>query len=93
MQNFASSSQDRAKHYAVLGNGNFYLVILQILSFIPIYVLWALPFSYRALDAGLRSIGARTLYEAARVMGASTFTIIVRVIVPNMIGAIIAAMS
>lgn len=28
---------------AVLGDGNFYLVILQILSFIPIYVLWALP--------------------------------------------------
>jgi putative spermidine/putrescine transport system permease protein len=60
-------------------------------SLVPFYVLWALPFSYRALDAGLRSIGARTLYEAARVMGASTFTIIVRVIIPNMIGAIIAA--
>jgi ABC-2 type transport system permease protein len=27
----------------VLGDKNFYLVILQILSFIPIYVLWALP--------------------------------------------------
>lgn len=60
-------------------------------SLVPFYVLWALPFSYRALDAGLRAIGARTLYEAARVMGASTFTIIVRVLVPNMIGAIIAA--
>ena len=60
-------------------------------SLVPFYVLWALPFSYRALDAGLRSIGARTLYEAARVMGASTFTIIVRVIVPNMVGSIIAA--
>ncbi|MFM9135816.1 MAG: ABC transporter permease [bacterium] len=60
-------------------------------SLVPFYVLWAMPFSYRALDAGLRAIGARTLYEAARVMGASTFTIIVRVLVPNMIGAIIAA--
>ena len=60
-------------------------------SLVPFYVLWALPFSYRALDAGLRAIGARTLYEAARVMGASTFTIIVRVLVPNMVGAIIAA--
>jgi putative spermidine/putrescine transport system permease protein len=60
-------------------------------SLVPFYVLWALPFSYRALDAGLRSISARTLYEAARVMGASTFTIIFRVIVPNMVGAIIAA--
>ena len=27
----------------VLGDKNFYLVFLQILSFIPIYVLWALP--------------------------------------------------
>ncbi len=27
----------------VLGDKNFYLVILQILSFIPVYVLWALP--------------------------------------------------
>jgi ABC-2 type transport system permease protein len=27
----------------VLGDKNFYLVMLQILSFIPVYVLWALP--------------------------------------------------
>jgi len=27
----------------VLGDKNFYLVILQIVSFIPVYVLWALP--------------------------------------------------
>lgn len=27
----------------VLGDKNFYLVILQILSFIPVYALWALP--------------------------------------------------
>jgi ABC-2 type transport system permease protein len=27
----------------VLGDKNFYLVIVQILSFIPVYVLWALP--------------------------------------------------
>lgn len=27
----------------VLGDRNFYLVIVQILSFIPVYVLWALP--------------------------------------------------
>lgn len=60
-------------------------------SLVPFYALWALPFTYRALDAGLRSIGARTLYEAARVMGASTFGVITRVLVPNMTGAIVAA--
>ncbi len=28
---------------AVLGNSDFYLVFIQLLSYIPIYVLWALP--------------------------------------------------
>ena len=60
-------------------------------SLVPFYILWALPFSYRALDAGLRSIGARTLYEASRVIGASTFTTILRVILPNIVGSLIAA--
>lgn len=59
-------------------------------SLVPFYALWAMPFTYRALDAGLRAINARTLYEAARSMGASLGTVIFRVIVPN-IGAAIAA--
>jgi putative spermidine/putrescine transport system permease protein len=61
-------------------------------SLVPFYALWAMPFTYRALDAGLQAINARTLYEAARTMGASLTTIIVRVIIPN-IGAAIAAAS
>jgi putative spermidine/putrescine transport system permease protein len=61
-------------------------------SLVPFYALWAMPFTYRALDAGLQAISARTLYEAARTMGASLTTIIVRVIIPNM-GAAIAAAS
>ena len=61
-------------------------------SLVPFYALWAMPFTYRALDAGLQAIGARTLYEAARTMGASLITIIIRVIIPN-IGAAIAAAS
>ncbi|MFZ4486746.1 MAG: ABC transporter permease subunit [Candidatus Nanopelagicales bacterium] len=61
-------------------------------SLVPFYALWAMPFTYRALDAGLQAINARTLYEAARTMGASLPTIIVRVIIPN-IGAAIAAAS
>ena len=40
-------------------------------SLVPFYALWAMPFTYRALDAGLRAISARTLYEAARSMGIS----------------------
>ncbi len=60
-------------------------------SLVPFYALWAMPFTYRALDAGLRAINARTLYEAARSMGASLGTVIFRVIVPNIAAAIVAA--
>lgn len=61
------------------------------LSLVPFYALWAMPFTYRALDAGLQAIGARTLYEAARSMGASLGTIVFRVLLPNMRAAIVAA--
>lgn len=61
------------------------------LSLVPFYALWAMPFTYRALDAGLQAINARTLYEAARSMGAPIWTIIGRVLVPNLGAAIVAA--
>jgi putative spermidine/putrescine transport system permease protein len=44
-----------------------------------------------SLDAGLRAIGARTLYEAARSMGASLPVIVLRVLLPNMTASIVAA--
>jgi putative spermidine/putrescine transport system permease protein len=49
-----------------------------------IYVILALPYAYRALAAGLSAIDVTTLSEAARSLGASWFTVIVRVIAPNM---------
>jgi putative spermidine/putrescine transport system permease protein len=49
-----------------------------------IYVILALPYAYRALAAGLGGIDVKTLSEAARSLGASWFTVIVRVIAPNM---------
>jgi len=61
------------------------------MSLVPFYALWAMPFTYRALDAGLQAINARTLYEAARSMGASLTTVIFTVLLPNMRAAIIAA--
>lgn len=61
------------------------------LSLVPFYALWAMPFTYRVLDAGLQAINARTLYEAARGMGASFPTIILKVILPNMRASMIAA--
>lgn len=48
-----------------------------------LYVVLVLPYSYRAIDASLSSIDARTLAEAARSLGASWFTVVVKVIVPN----------
>jgi len=35
------------------------------------YVVLAVPFSYRALDAGVRSIDVKTLVDASRSLGAS----------------------
>jgi putative spermidine/putrescine transport system permease protein len=54
-----------------------------------IYVVFALPFMYRALDAGLRAIDLRTLTEAAESLGASLPRTLFRVIIPNLRAAII----
>jgi putative spermidine/putrescine transport system permease protein len=48
-----------------------------------VYVVLVLPFAYRAIDASLSSLDATTLAEAARSLGASWFTVITRVILPN----------
>jgi putative spermidine/putrescine transport system permease protein len=48
------------------------------------YVILALPFAYRALDAGLRMLALRTLVDAARGLGASWPTVLIRVIMPNL---------
>ncbi|MBP2702898.1 ABC transporter permease subunit [Microbispora sp. RL4-1S] len=48
------------------------------------YVVLALPFVYRSLDAGLGAIDVRTLSEAARNLGASWPHVVFRVIIPNL---------
>jgi putative spermidine/putrescine transport system permease protein len=47
-----------------------------------VYVVLALPFVYRALDAGVRGADLRTLSEAARNLGASWPRVLVSVVVP-----------
>ena len=47
------------------------------------YVILALPFSYRALDAAFATIDARTLYDASRSLGASFSAAIRKVLIPN----------
>ena len=80
----------------VVGLGPIYNKIqhysLSALMLFWIYVILALPYAYRALAAGLSAIDATTLSEAARSLGASWFTVIVRVIVPNMRQAILNAL-
>jgi putative spermidine/putrescine transport system permease protein len=56
------------------------------------YVILALPYAYRALSAGLNSIDVKTLSEAARSLGAGWFTVMFRVIAPNMWQAILNAL-
>ena len=48
------------------------------------YVILAVPFAYRALDAGLRAIDLKTLTEASSNLGAGWLTTMWRVILPNL---------
>jgi putative spermidine/putrescine transport system permease protein len=80
----------------VVGLGPIYNRIqhynLSALMLFWIYVVLALPYAYRALAAGLGAIDVTTLSEAARSLGASWFTVMVRVIAPNMRQAILNAL-
>jgi putative spermidine/putrescine transport system permease protein len=55
------------------------------------YTVLALPYAYRALDAGLSALDVRTLAEAARGLGASWPTVMARVILPNIRSAVLSA--
>ena len=58
----------------------------------PFYVVLAMPFTYRALDTGVRSIDLHTLVDASRSLGASWTQTLVRVILPNVQTAVLGAM-
>jgi putative spermidine/putrescine transport system permease protein len=53
------------------------------------YAILALPYMYRAVDTGLRTIDVRTLTEAAQILGAGWATIITRIILPNVLIAVL----
>ena len=55
------------------------------------YVILALPFAYRAIDAGLRAIDVKTLTEAAGSLGAGPFTTMWRVLLPNLRTGVLSA--
>jgi putative spermidine/putrescine transport system permease protein len=51
----------------------------------------AMPFAYRAIDAGLRALDLKTLSEAASSLGAGWVTTLWRVILPNLRTALLSA--
>jgi putative spermidine/putrescine transport system permease protein len=53
------------------------------------YSTLALPYMYRAVDTGLRTIDVRTLTEAAQILGAGWPAIIGRIILPNVLIAVL----
>lgn len=60
-------------------------------SLIPFYMVLALPFTYRSIDAGIRAIDVRTLADASRSLGAGWVTTIWRALLPNLSSALISA--
>jgi len=55
------------------------------------YVILALPFVYRSLDAGLSAIDLKTLVEASRSLGGKWISTLRHVILPNLRAAILSA--
>lgn len=53
------------------------------------YVALSLPYMYRAVDTGLRTIDVRTLTEAGQSLGASSATIMLKIILPNVRAAVL----
>jgi putative spermidine/putrescine transport system permease protein len=48
------------------------------------YVVLSMPYMYRAIDVGMRSIDVRTLTEAAQSLGSNWIQVMFNVIIPNM---------
>ena len=56
-----------------------------------VYVILAMPFAYRAIDAGLRALDLKTLTEASSSLGAGWITTLWRVLLPNLRTAMLSA--
>jgi putative spermidine/putrescine transport system permease protein len=55
------------------------------------YVVLAMPFAYRSIDAGLRALDLKTLVEASNSLGAGWLVTLRRVILPNLTTALLSA--
>ena len=80
----------------VLGVLGVYRSLPNIITGTPVilalvYVVLAMPYSYRAIDSGVRSLDLHTLVDASRSMGAGWGKLFSRVLLPNMRSGILAA--
>jgi putative spermidine/putrescine transport system permease protein len=53
------------------------------------YMILGLPYMYRSVDTGMRTVDVRTLTEAAQSLGANWSTIMLRIILPNVRSALL----
>lgn len=53
------------------------------------YMVLGLPYMFRSVDTGMRTVDVRTLTEAAQSLGANWATIMARVILPNLRAALL----
>jgi len=55
------------------------------------YVILAMPFAYRSIDAGLRALDLKTVVEASNSLGAGWITTLWQVVLPNLKTALLSA--
>jgi putative spermidine/putrescine transport system permease protein len=55
------------------------------------YAVLAMPFAYRSLDASLRAIDVKTLFEASRSLGGGALSTMWRVVLPNIRAGLLSA--
>ena len=92
----STSSRQRPRRVLVVGLASIYAWVSYFLGNSPLtlafaFVVLVLPFAYRAIDAGLSAIDIVTLAEAARSLGSSWLGVLLRIVVPNIRGAIMSA--
>ncbi|MGZ4438182.1 MAG: ABC transporter permease, partial [Nocardioidaceae bacterium] len=80
----------------VVGITNVYAWVSYLFGDSPLtltfaYVVLVLPYAYRSLDSALSAINVTTLSEAARSLGAGWFTVITRIVVPNIWSGVMGA--
>ncbi|MCL5947862.1 MAG: hypothetical protein M1420_01670 [Actinobacteria bacterium] len=55
------------------------------------YVILAMPYAYRIVDSGVRSLDLRTMVDAGRSVGGNWLHITSRILLPNLKGALLGA--